>query len=68
MIVSFDSIAEEAVFCNYWMYTMIVKAYDEGYQIDSIYLDFKKAFNSVPHKRLFIKLKGYGLMAHYLSG
>ena len=36
-----------------------VKAYDEGYQIDTIYLDFKKAFDSVPHERLLIKLKGY---------
>ena len=24
-----------------------VKAYDEGYQVDTIYLDFKKAFDSV---------------------
>ena len=37
-----------------------VRAYDEGYQIDTIYLDFKKAFNSVPHQRLLKKLKGYG--------
>ena len=37
-----------------------VKAYDEGYQIDTIYLDFKKAFDSVPHRRLLVKLKGYG--------
>lgn len=37
-----------------------VKAYDDGFQIDTIYLDFKKAFDSVPHKRLLVKLKGYG--------
>ena len=37
-----------------------VKAYDEGYQVDTIYLDFKKAFDSVPHGRLLTKLKGYG--------
>ena len=37
-----------------------VKAFDEGYQIDTIYLDFRKAFDSVPHKRLLVKLKGYG--------
>ena len=37
-----------------------VRAYDEGYQIDTIYLDFKKAFDSVPHQRLLKKLKGYG--------
>ena len=33
-----------------------VKAYDEGFQIDTIYLDFKKAFDSVPHRRLLVKL------------
>ena len=37
-----------------------MKAFDEGYQIDTIYLDFRKAFDSVPHKRLLVKLKGYG--------
>ena len=37
-----------------------VKAYDEGFQIDTIYLDFKKAFDSVPHRRLLVKLKEYG--------
>ena len=29
--------------------------------MDAIFLDFKKAFDSVPHQRLLIKLKGYGI-------
>ena len=44
-----------------------VKAYDEGYQVDTIYLDFKKAFDSVPHGRLLTKLKGYGFDGTFLK-
>ena len=34
--------------------------YDEGLQTDIIYLDFAKAFDTVPHKRLLLKLKQCG--------
>ena len=30
--------------------------------MDIIYLDFKKAFDSVPHKRILIKLEAYGII------
>ena len=33
---------------------------DSGYGIDIIYLDYQKAFDTVPHKRLLKKLKWYG--------
>ena len=32
-----------------------------GAKIDSIYMDFQKAFDKVPHKRLLTKVNGYGL-------
>ena len=34
---------------------------DEGSPEDIIYLDFQKAFDKVPHQRLLIKLKAYGI-------
>ena len=34
---------------------------DEGYPIDVIYLDFQKAFDKVPHKRLMLKIKSLGV-------
>ena len=37
------------------------KALDNGFSIDSIYLDFMKAFDTVPHKRLIYKLRMYGI-------
>ena len=37
------------------------EALDDGIQIDMVYLDFCKAFDCVPHKRLIKKLEGYGI-------
>ena len=37
------------------------KALDEGKSVDCIYADFKKAFDKVPHKRLMVKIRAYGI-------
>ena len=37
------------------------KALDRGETVDVVYLDFMKAFDTVPHKRLIGKLKSYGI-------
>ena len=40
---------------------------DDNINIDVVYLDFQKAFDKVPHKRLLAKLKAYGLNGILLS-
>ena len=37
------------------------EALDMGNNMDAVYLDFAKAFDSVPHQRLLMKIKGYGI-------
>ena len=39
---------------------------DRGQSFDVIYLDFKKAFDSVPHQRLLLKLESYGITGNVL--
>ena len=35
---------------------------EKGYDIDCIYVDFMKAFDTVPHKRLIVKMKCSGIV------
>ena len=39
----------------------ITQALSNGNGVDIIYLDFQKAFDKVPHKRLLKKLHDYGI-------
>ena len=40
---------------------------DQGIPIDVIYLDFQKAFDKVPHKRLMLKIKSLGIAGEVYS-
>ena len=48
------------------LFDKIFQWYDQGDSLDIIYLDFRKAFNKVPHKRLIKKLEGYGIQGNIL--
>ena len=39
----------------------LTEALDQGKDVDIIYLDFCKAFDKVPHKRLLKKMYNYGI-------
>ena len=41
----------------------VTKHVDSGLPVDTVYLDFAKAFDQVPHRRLLMKLK-----AHVIDG
>ena len=42
-------------------------SYDKHVETDIIYMDFAKAFDSVPHKRLLLKLKQVGIRGRVLN-
>ena len=43
------------------------KSVDEGKQVDTIYLDIRKAFDSISHRRLLQKLEAYGIEGEVLE-
>ena len=45
----------------------LTKLLDEGHAVDVLYLDFSKAFDKVPHKRLLEKCRGLGVDGRVLE-
>ena len=43
------------------------RSLEESKPIDAIYLDFRKAFDAVPHRRLLSKLAAYGIAGNLLT-
>ncbi len=43
---------------------IVTKSTDVGVPMDVIFLDFAKAFDKVPHKRLMAKVKSFGICGH----
>ena len=41
---------------------VLTKLVDEGHSVDVVYLDFAKAFDKVPHRRLLQKMKAHGIV------
>ena len=40
---------------------------DKGEPVDVVYLDFQKAFDKVPHKRLVCKIRAHGIGGRVLT-
>ena len=51
--------------CTFWNY--VVDAIDEGWQVDAIYTDFAKAFDTVNHNYLVHKLTRMGIHGRILN-
>ena len=47
---------------DYWTSSL-----DNNIPVDILYLDFRKAFDTVPHCRLFTKLAAYGIRGKLLN-
>ena len=49
------------------VYDKLTELIDDGKSIDIVYLDFRKAFDSIPHERLLVKMKGYGINGNVIG-
>ena len=51
-----------------YFYNDVFNIYDETKAVDIIYLNFQKAFDKVPHKRLLKKLVSHGISGRCATG
>ena len=49
------------------VFDKVAELLDQGEDIDIIYLDIAKAFDTVPHHRLIVKLQSYGVSDEILN-
>ena len=52
---------------NFFEFLMNGQKLDQGDDIDIIYMDYRKAFDTVPHMRLMEKVKGYGFTENIVA-
>ena len=57
-----STVTQLIVTLNEWLYNL-----DNNIPLDCAYMDFRKAFDTVPHKRLLNKLKGYNINGQILN-
>ena len=57
-----STITQLLVTLNEWLFNL-----DNDLQVDAAYMDFRKAFDTVPHQRLLTKLKGYRIKGPILN-
>ena len=57
-----STITQLIVTLNEWLFNL-----DNNVPLDAAYMDFRKAFDTVPHHRLLNKLKGYNIKGQVLN-
>ena len=62
LVLRRSSVTQLLIALNYW-----TESLEQGVPVDVIYLDFSKAFDSVLHERLLLKLRAYGIHGNILE-
>ena len=49
------------------MLNILTDAIEHNLEVDLVYLDFAKAFDSVPHRKIIHELEKYGIIGYYFE-